>query len=81
MGCSEGMCWYMVLQCVPLEHLSVGFLLGDCLFEIIICHYSFFRVYYFDVVHVLYVISDSLSCNIFYLILKAICLLLQNLKF
>ena len=62
-----------VVYCVLFEHLSVGLLLGDSLCEIIICHYDkYFRMYHFNVVHALYVMSDSISCNILYLILKSI---------
>ena len=61
-----------VVNCVLFEHLSVGLLLGDYPCEIVICHYCFLRMYYFKVLHVFYVINHSLSCNVFYLILKAI---------
>ena len=61
-----------VVHCVVFEYLSVRLVLGDSLCEIIICHYCFLRIYYFNVVHVFYVMSDSLTCNIFYLILKSI---------
>ena len=61
-----------VVYCVAFYYLSVGLLLGDSLFEIIICHYCFFRMCYFNVVHVFYVMSNSLTCNIFCLILKSI---------
>ena len=41
-------------------------------------HYCFFCMYYFNVVHVFYIMRNSPSCDIFYciIILKAICLIL-----
>ena len=49
---------------VLLQHLSVGLLLGDCFCDIITCHYCFFCVYYFNVVHVFCVMRKSPNCDI-----------------
>ena len=67
---------------VLLQHLFFGLLSGDYLCKIIICHYCFFCMYYFNVVHVFYVMRDSPTCDIFYciIILKAICLLLKKIE-
>ena len=44
----------------------------------LLCLYCFFCMYYFNVVHVFYVMKNSPSCEIFYciIILKPICLIL-----
>ena len=56
---------FLRVCCVLLGHLSVGLLLGDCFCEIITCHYCFFCMYYFNVVHVLfYVMRNSANCDI-----------------
>ena len=55
---------------VLLGHLSVGLLFGDCFCDIITCHYCFFCVYYFNVVHVFSILVNSLNCDIFYFIIK-----------
>ena len=70
------------LCCVLLEHLSIWMLLGDCFCKIIICLYCFFCMYYFNVVHVFYIMRNSPSCDIFYciIILKAICLIPWKLR-
>ena len=66
---------FLRVCCVLLEHLSVWMLLGDCLCKITIC-LCFFCMYYFNVVHVFYVMNSP-SCDTFYciIILKAICLI------
>ena len=51
---------------VLLEHRSVGLLLGDCFCKIITCHYCFFCMYSFNVVHGFYVMKNKPSCDIFY---------------
>ena len=43
---------FLQLCSVLLKRLSLGLLLGDCFFKIIICHYCLFYMYYFNVVHV-----------------------------
>ena len=69
---------FLQLRCILLEQLSIGLLLGDCFCKIITCHYCFFCMQYFNVVHVFYVMRNSSSCDIFHciIILKAICLIL-----
>ena len=55
---------------------SFGLLyLGDCFCAIITCHYCFFCVYFFNVVHVFCVMKNSSNGVIFYCvtILTAIC--------
>ena len=63
---------------VLLGHLSVGLLSGDCFCEIITCRYCFFCMYYFNFLHVFYVMRNSPNCDIFYCIIisKVICLIL-----
>ena len=65
---------------VPLGHLFVGLLLGDCFCKIISCHYCSFYMYYFSVVLALfYVMRNSPNCDVFFyciIILKATCLIL-----
>ena len=83
LGLHVGVDDFLRVCCVLLGHLSVGLLLGDCFCEIITCHYCFFCMDYFNVVHVLfYVTRNSPDCDIFYwiIILRAICLILQKLK-
>ena len=59
---------FLRVCCTLLGHLSIGLRLGDCFCEIITCHYSFFCVYYFNVVHVFYVMRNSPNGDIFYCI-------------
>ena len=69
---------FLRVCCILLRYLSIGLRLGDCFCEIITCHYCFFCVYYFNVVHVFYVMRNSPNGDIFYcvIILKAFYLIL-----
>ena len=69
---------FLQVCCIFLGHFSIGLRLGDCFCEIIICHCCFFCVYYFNVVHVFYVMRNSPNGDIFYYIimLKAFYLIL-----
>ena len=60
---------------VLFRHLSIDCFLGDCFCDIITCHYCFFFVYFFNVVHVFCVMRNSSNGDIFYcvIILTAIC--------
>ena len=69
---------FLRVWCVLLGHLSIGLFLVDCFCDIITCHYCFFCLYYFNVLHVFCAMRNSPNCDIFYciIILKAICLIL-----
>ena len=71
-------CFFLQVWCVLLGHLSIGLFLVDCFCDIITCHYCFFCLYYFNVLHVFCAMRNSPNCDIFYriIILKAIWLIL-----
>ena len=63
---------------VLLEYLSVGLLLNDFFCDIVTCHYCFFCVYYFKVVHMFSIMVNSPNCDIFYCIIVLSYILLHN---
>ena len=63
---------------VLLEYLSVGLLLNDFFCDNVTCHYCFFCVYYFKVVHMFSIMVNSPNCDIFYFIIVLSYILLYN---